>query len=80
MNVETSIVRQYNVNGLLQALRDELQPIIDRAQASHIDTEKAQVIATYMVHSAATIDSLLDVLGQLTDQQLHDLLKKDGDN
>lgn len=81
MDISNNIARQYNINGLLQALRDELQPITDEAmKRSESNKEKAFAIAYEVVRSAPAIESLLAVLTQLTQAQLDDLLKKDGES
>ncbi|MCC4323443.1 hypothetical protein LMB42_04145 [Limosilactobacillus reuteri] len=81
MDISNNIAQQYNINGLLQALRDELQPITDEAiKRSELNKEKAFSIAYEVVRSTPTIESLLAVLTQLTQAQLDDLLKKDGES
>lgn len=80
MDISNNIAQQYNINGLLQALRDELQPITDEVQSHRLTTEEAGLIATSMAQSAPAIESLLAVLTQLTQAQLDDLLKKDGES
>lgn len=80
MDISNNIAQQYNINGLLQALRDELQPITDKVQSHRLTTEEDGLIATSMAQSAPAIESLLAVLTQLTQAQLDDLLKKDGES
>lgn len=74
-DISNSIAQQYDINGLLQALGDELRPLTDKAQVKQLDNQDALMLAVELKRVSPVIGSLLSCLNRLTDEQLKDLLE-----
>lgn len=76
--IEDALVAMYDAQGILQALRDELEPITNKINSNHpLDQQQRILVLTESVRNTDSINALLNVLGKLQGQTLNCLEQLD---